>query len=370
MEIGECTMEKVDFWKNKKVFLTGHTGFKGTWLSIWLHQLGAKVTGYSTAPNTDPSLFHCCGGDQLLQSVTGDIRDASRLGAAMQEADPDIVFHLAAQPLVREAYRQPVDTYATNVLGTVHVLEAVRQNNLQGGSVKAVVNITTDKCYENKEWLWGYRENDPLGGFDPYSSSKACSELVTSSYRNSFFHNARYQEHGVAIASARAGNVIGGGDWAAERLIPDCFRAICSKVPLVIRSPGSVRPWQHVLEPLSGYLLLGQRLIEEGIRFAEPWNFGPDDQDARSVEWVVRRFCSLWGAGARYEVESDNRLHETAVLKLDCSKAKLELGWQPRWDLDTALMNTSAWYKAFMNQENMLEICRAQIRQYEESGAS
>ncbi|WP_373457802.1 CDP-glucose 4,6-dehydratase [Paenibacillus wynnii] len=366
MEIGECAVEKINFWKDKKVFITGHTGFKGTWLSIWLHRLGARITGYSDAPPTDPSLFHCCQSNQLLHSVTGDIRDSGRLEAAMHEADPDIVFHLAAQPLVREAYRRPVDTYATNVLGTVHVLEAVRQNALRGGAVKAFVNITTDKCYENREWLWGYRENDPLGGFDPYSNSKACSELVTSSYRNSFFHPDRYQEHGVAIASARAGNVIGGGDWASERLIPDCFKAICSRAPLVLRSPGSVRPWQHVLEPLSGYLLLGQRLLEEGIRFGESWNFGPEDTDARSVEWVVRQFCSLWGEGATYEVQADNRLHEAALLKLDCSKAKLALGWHPRWDLDTTLVNTVEWYKAYSKQENLLEVCREQIRQYEQ----
>lgn len=367
MEIGECSMEKIMFWKDKKVFVTGHTGFKGTWLSIWLHKLGAKVTGYSHTPPTHPSLFDCCQGNQLLHSITGDIRDANQLQAAMRKADPDIVFHLAAQPLVRESYRTPVDTYATNVLGTVHVLEAVRQNNLQGGAIKAVVNITTDKCYENREWLWGYRENDPLGGFDPYSNSKACSELVTSSYRDSFFHPNKYPEHGVAIATARAGNVIGGGDWADDRLIPDFFKAICNQTTLVIRYPGSVRPWQHVLEPLSGYLLLGQRLMEEGVRYAGAWNFGPEDNDAKSVEWIVRRFCHLWGEGATYKVQSDNQLHEASALKLDISKAKHTLKWSPRWNLDRALKTTAEWYQAYLQKENMLEVCRDQIKQYEQT---
>ncbi|ASA19862.1 CDP-glucose 4,6-dehydratase [Paenibacillus donghaensis] len=360
-------MEKINFWKDKKVFITGHTGFKGSWLSIWLHQLGAKITAYSTAPPTVPSLYQISNADQLLTSVIGDIRDAYLLQRTMRDADPDIVFHLAAQPLVRESYINPVDTYAVNVLGTVNVLEAIRQNNLLGAGIKALVNVTTDKCYDNKEWLWGYRESDPLGGFDPYSNSKACSELITSCYRNSFFNPHRYQEHGVAIASARAGNVLGGGDWASERLIPDCFKSFCNQAPLVIRSPNSIRPWQHVLEPLSGYLLLGQRLLEEGIRYADSWNFGPEEQDAKSVESVVRRFCSLWGEGAVYETQPDNRLHEAAALRLDCSKAKLQLGWHPRWDLDTALINTAAWYKAYLNQEDMLEICRRQIRQFEQS---
>ncbi|WP_179036830.1 CDP-glucose 4,6-dehydratase [Paenibacillus sp. URB8-2] len=366
MEIGECSVEKVNFWKGKKVFLTGHTGFKGSWLSIWLHQLGAEVTGYSDAPPTDPSLYECSKASQLLTSITGDVRDAARLQTAMRNADPDIVLHLAAQPLVRESYQRPVDTYAVNVLGTVHVLEAVRQNNSQGGRIKAVVNVTTDKCYSNKEWYWGYRENEELGGFDPYSNSKACSELVTASYRDSFFNPGRYEEHGVAIASARAGNVIGGGDWAGERLIPDSFRAIRNQVPLVIRSPRSVRPWQHVLEPLGGYLLLAQRLYEDGVQYAEAWNFGPEEQDAQSVESVVSRFCRLWGEGAAYEVVPDGKLHEAAALKLDCSKAKARLGWRPRWNLDIALAQTASWYKAYLNGEDMLELCRAQIRVFEQ----
>ncbi|NGM83669.1 CDP-glucose 4,6-dehydratase [Paenibacillus sp. 7124] len=368
MEIGECSVEKINFWKGKKVFLTGHTGFKGSWLSIWLHRLGAEVAGYSEAPPTKPSLYECSNAGRLLTSITGDIRDADRLQKAMQDADPDIVFHLAAQPLVRESYQRPVDTYAVNVLGTVHVLEAVRQNNSQGGRIKAVVNVTTDKCYSNKEWFWGYRENDRLGGFDPYSNSKACSELVTASYRDSFFNPSRYEEHGVAIASARAGNVIGGGDWAGERLIPDSFRAFGDQVPLVIRSPRSVRPWQHVLEPLGGYLLLAQRLYEYGVRYAEGWNFGPEEQDAQSVESVVSRFCRLWGEGAAYEVVPDDKLHEAAALKLDCSKAKARLGWRPRWNLDTALAQTAAWYKAYLNGEDMLEFCRAQIGGFEQAG--
>ncbi|MDT3428363.1 CDP-glucose 4,6-dehydratase [Paenibacillus forsythiae] len=361
-------MEKINFWTGKKVFLTGHTGFKGSWLSIWLHRLGAVVTGYSDAPPTDPSLYECGRTGQLLTSITGDVRDLAHLQAAMRAADPDIVLHLAAQPLVRESYQRPVDTYAVNVLGTVHVLEAVRRNNAQGGKIKALVNVTTDKCYSNKEWFWGYREDDGLGGFDPYSNSKACSELVTASYRDAFFNPGRYPEHGVAIASARAGNVIGGGDWASERLIPDSFRAFRNQAPLVIRSPRSVRPWQHVLEPLGGYLLLAQRLYEEGVRYAEAWNFGPEEQDAQSVESVVSRFCRLWGEGAAYEVVPDYKLHEAAALKLDCSKAKARLGWRPRWNLDTALAQTAAWYKAYLNGEDMLELCRAQIAQFEQAG--
>ncbi|MNB71665.1 CDP-glucose 4,6-dehydratase [compost metagenome] len=367
MEIGECAVEKINFWRGKKVFVTGHMGFKGSWLSIWLDQLGAQVTGYSDAPPTDPNLYQCSGVDQLVTSVTGDVRDEALLQYAVKAADPDIVLHLAAQPLVRASYQRPVDTYAVNVLGTVHVLEAIRLHNLQGGKVKAFVNVTTDKSYSNKEWFWGYREDDALGGFDPYSNSKACSELVTAAYRDSFFNPAHYGQHGVAIASARAGNVIGGGDWASERLIPDCVRAFGQQAPSVLRSPYAIRPWQHVLEPLGGYLLLAQRLYEEGVTYAEAWNFGPEERDSQNVEKVVSRFCEIWGEGAAYEVVPGGDLHEATALKLDCSKAKARLDWKPRWDLDTALSQTATWYKAYLDGKDMLQLCRSQIELFEQS---
>ena len=272
-----------DFWRGRRVFLTGHTGFKGGWLALWLQRLGADVTGYALDPPTTPSLFAVARVGAGMRSIINDIRDAETLAQAMREAQPEIVIHMAAQPLVRYSYQAPVETYATNVMGTVHLLEAVRQTD----SVRAVVNVTSDKCYENREWVWGYRENEPMGGYDPYSNSKGCAELVTAAYRNSYFNPAQYSQHGVALASARAGNVIGGGDWAEDRLIPDILRAIAAGEAVNIRSPHAIRPWQHVLEPLSGYLLLAQRLIEDGPAHAEGWNFGPSEEDARPVQWIV-----------------------------------------------------------------------------------
>ncbi|MDF2635473.1 MAG: CDP-glucose 4,6-dehydratase [Pelosinus sp.] len=352
-----------EFWQGKKVFITGHTGFKGSWLCLWLTLLGAKVTGYALQPPTKPSLFELCRVDELVTSVIGDVRDRESLTKVMLTAQPEIVIHMAAQALVRDSYNNPVDTYAINVMGTVHVLEAVRACR----NVKAIVNVTTDKCYENKEWVWGYRENEPMGGYDPYSNSKGCSELVTSSYRSSFFNPNEYKEHGVGLATARAGNVIGGGDWAADRLIPDCINALLKNEKIRIRNPHSIRPWQHVLEPLSGYLLLAQRLYEDGKDFAEGWNFGPNDSDAKPVAWVVRKMCEEWGSYASYEVDKGNHPHEAHYLKLDCSKAKAKLFWQPSWDLEQALGKIVEWVHAYQQKADMRAICLQQIQEYMKS---
>ena len=354
-------MNDTTFWNGKRVFLTGHTGFKGSWLSIWLHSLGASVTGYALEPPTDPSLFELAKVGELMTSVIADIRDLERLKAEMAAASPDIVIHMAAQPLVRDSYKIPVETYATNVMGTVHLLEAVRACH----SVRAVVNVTTDKVYENREWVWGYRENEAFGGYDPYSNSKACSELVTAAYRSSYFNPADYTRHGVALASARAGNVIGGGDWAVDRLVPDILRAILTDEPVRIRNPYAVRPWQHVLEPLSGYLTLARKLYMDGIRFAEGWNFGPSDDDARPVEWIVHRMCDCWGNGARYEIDNGEHPHEAHYLKLDCSKARADLGWQPRWSLERSLDSIIAWTHAYRRQGDLRDECLQQIREYQ-----
>ncbi|WP_313892581.1 CDP-glucose 4,6-dehydratase [Psychrobacillus sp.] len=352
------------FWKNKRVFLTGHTGFKGSWLSVWLHSMGANVTGYALAPPTEPSLFKEAKVDELVNSIIGDIRDADALGKAMQETNPEIVIHMAAQPLVIESYKNPVETYSTNVMGTVHLFECVRNCS----SVKAVINVTTDKCYENKEWVWGYRENEPLGGYDPYSNSKACSELVTASYRSSFFNPANYENHGVAVASARAGNVIGGGDWAADRLIPDCLNSLISNNPIIIRNPNAIRPWQHVLEPLSGYFLLAEKLYTHGAKYAEAWNFGPNDEDAKPVEWIVQKMVEKWDEQASYIVDSGDRLHEAGYLKLDCSKAKQELGWQSQWNLSMTIEKILEWNKSYQCKESLYEVCLKQIQEYTEAG--
>lgn len=344
-----------EFWRNKKVFITGHTGFKGSWLALWLNNMGAKVHGYALEAPTTPSLFDVADVDSVLASNTiADIRDLVALRTAMNFAQPDIVFHLAAQSLVRESYHSPVETYAVNVMGTVNLLEAVRSTL----SVKAVVNITTDKCYENKEWHWAYRENEPMGGYDPYSSSKGCSELITSAYIRSFF-----AESGVALASARAGNVIGGGDWATDRLIPDFFRAINSKQSVIIRSPNSIRPWQHVLEPLSGYLILAEKLFIEGQIFSGAWNFGPEDQDARSVRWIVKHLVETI-PDASFEINDGQHPHEAHYLKLDSSKAKALLEWRGKWSLDMALKKVIEWNEQWQNNENMKECCIAQISSY------
>jgi CDP-glucose 4,6-dehydratase len=297
----------------------------------------------------------------LVATTIGDVRDNVALQEAMRAAKPEIVIHMAAQSLVRESYGSPVDTYAINVMGTVNLLEAVRQTD----TVRAVINVTTDKCYENKEWPWGYRENEPLGGYDPYSSSKGCSELVTSAYRRSFFNSQEYAKHGVALASVRAGNVIGGGDWAVDRLFPDCIRALLANEEIIIRSPNAVRPWQHVLEPLCGYLMLAERLYNEGSKFAEAWNFGPLDEDARPVEWIVKKLCSLWGEVAGYKVDEGKHLHEANYLKLDISKARTLLGWQPRWKIERAMENIVSWVRCFQRSGNAGDISRMQIDKYQ-----
>ena len=354
------------FWFSKKVFITGHTGFKGSWLSLWLQQLGAEVIGYALPPPTQPSLFKVVQVEKSMTSIIGDIRDGVLLTNAMRQAEPDIVIHMAAQPLVRKSYVDPVVTYSTNVMGTVQLLEAVRQTP----SVRAVVNVTTDKCYENKEWVWGYRENEPMGGFDPYSSSKGCAELVTAAYRNSFFNTVRHGEHQVALASARAGNVIGGGDWADDRLIPDVLRAIESGQSVKIRNPQATRPWQYVLEPLKGYLVLAEKLYTEGSAFAEAFNFGPAEEDAKPVQWIVEQLTHSWGDGASWQLEGGTHPHEAHYLKLDCSKARLKLGWKPHWNLAQALQAIIVWHRAHIAHKSstaMRSICLQQIKEYSQA---
>jgi CDP-glucose 4,6-dehydratase len=348
------------FWKDKSVLLTGHTGFKGSWLSLWLQTMGARVTGYALPPPTTPALYDVAGVGRGMTSIIGDVRDLPRLQAAFAEHRPEIVIHMAAQPLVRRSYSEPVETYSTNVMGSVNVLEAVRQ----AGGVKAVVNVTSDKCYENREWVWGYRENEPMGGFDPYSNSKGCAELVTAAYRNSYFHPQRHGEHGVALASARAGNVIGGGDWAEDRLIPDIMRAIGEGKPVRIRNPHAIRPWQHVLEPLSGYLVLAQSLYEGNASHAEGWNFGPNDEDARPVQWIVEQLTRAWGEGASWALDAGEHPHEAHYLRLDCSKAKARLGWHPRWRLADALNAIVEWHRGHRDGQDMRELTLRQIAAY------
>jgi CDP-glucose 4,6-dehydratase len=364
VELREGAVENVvtaDFWAGKKVFVTGHTGFKGGWLSLWLQSLGAKVVGYALEPSARPNLFEVAEVGKGMRSVIGDVANPAKLNAVISEHAPQIVFHLAAQALVRASYESPIKTYATNVMGTAHLLEAVRAT----GSVKVVVNVTSDKCYENREWIWGYRENEALGGHDPYSSSKGCAELVTAAYRSSFFSPKDYQRHGVALASARAGNVIGGGDWAEDRLVPDFIRAVTRSQPMMVRNPAAVRPWQHVLEPLHGYLLLAEKLWSDGPRYGEAWNFGPDDESAKSVETVVKALAAAWGDKARWRAEgAAGQPHEANYLKLDCSKAKGELGWHPRWGLEMALNATAQWYKAHQAAQDMKRFTLEQVRSY------
>ena len=343
------------FWNGKTVFVTGHTGFKGGWIAHWLAALGARVHGFALNPPTETNFFtETALRERLVSSTISDIRDIGPLSKAIKQAKPEIVIHMAAQPLVRESYNTPVETFSANVMGTVNVLEASRCI----GTVKAIVNITTDKCYENQEWMWPYREADRLGGYDPYSASKACAEIVTSAYRSSFLSEA-----GIQLASARAGNVIGGGDWATDRIIPDFLRALDHGETLKIRSPNAVRPWQHVLEPLSGYLLLAEHLYDHGEAFAQPWNFGPNEEGAKSVGWILAQLCERI-TGAHWEIENTKQPHEAGLLKLDSSKAKAQLGWAPRWDLETALSKTVEWYQAWRNREDMAAITSKQIQTY------
>jgi len=329
------------FWRRRRVLLTGHTGFKGSWLSLWLQHLGAEVTGYALESPTEPSLFDVARVADGMVSIFGDIRDVNSLGKAMSAAAPEIVIHMAAQPLVRLSYTQPVETFATNVMGTVNVLEAVREQS----AVRAVIIVTSDKCYENREWVWGYREEEPFGGHDPYSSSKGCAELATAAYRKSFF-GVGQGRHPARVATARAGNVIGGGDWAEDRLVPDIVRALSAGAAVLVRNPESIRPWQHVLEPLGGYLLLAERLATGGVAYEGGWNFGPRDDDARPVREIVGRCCSLWGPDASWEHVQASGPHEARYLKLDCSKAAAYLGWRPVWTLDTAIDMIVHWHRA------------------------
>ncbi len=349
------------FWRSKRVLVTGHTGFKGSWLSLWLQSLDANVIGLALAPTTNPALFYEARVSEGMTSILGDICDYETVHRAMEKAQPEIVIHMAAQPLVRYSYQEPIKTYATNVMGTVNVLEAVRQV----GTARAVINVTTDKCYENNEWIWGYRENEPMGGYDPYSSSKGCAELVTSAYRRSFYGSA-----GIALASARAGNVIGGGDWAQDRLIPDVLRAFEKKQSVFIRYPNAIRPWQHVLEPLSGYLRLAEQLYQNVNDYSGPWNFGPNDHDAKSVEWIVEQMIVNWGHGASWQKDTNKYPHEANYLKLDISKAKSQLAWSPKWSLQQALENIVYWHKCWINKEDIRKLCLAQISNYAEPNHS
>jgi len=350
-------MVNVAFWQGKRVFLTGHTGFKGSWLALWLQQMGAIVKGYALTPPTTPSLFDVANVGDAMQSEIGDIRNLEQLKASMITFNPDILIHMAAQPLVRLSYREPLETYDINVMGTAKVLEAARSCP----NLKAIVSVTTDKCYENKEWVWGYREDEPMGGYDPYSSSKGCAELVTSAYRRSFL-----AEQGIGLASARAGNVIGGGDWAEDRLIPDILRAFEQNKPVIIRNPASTRPWQHVLEPLSGYLVLAQALYENPTHYAEGWNFGPKDEDAQPVSWILDKMVNQW-KGATWQLDTDAQPHEAGYLKLDISKAKARLHWQPTWTLETTLDNIVQWHKAWLAGNNMQLHCLTEITRFQQN---
>lgn len=344
------------FWQGKRVLVTGHTGFKGAWLARWLVLSGAEVAGYALAPDSEPNLFESCGLGTHMQSTIGDVRDLAQLSAVIGSYRPEVVFHLAAQALVRRSYREPVDTYATNVLGTVNLLEALRQT----ASARAIVVVTTDKCYENREWEWAYREIDPLGGHDPYSSSKACAEIATAAYRRSFFENG-------IVATARAGNVIGGGDWSEDRLLPDIVRGAQTGRPVLIRNPASTRPWQHVLEPLAGYRLLAERLWDEPRTFAEAWNFGPRDDGTQPVGQIAERFVNALGAGS-LELGSPNPSapHEAGLLQLDAAKARTRLGWAPRLNIQSALQLTADWYRAYLaDSTTALATLDDQIRSYE-----
>ncbi len=350
------------FWNGKRVFITGNTGFKGSWLSIWLNSMGAEVFGYSLNPPTKPSLFEVAKVKNITRTQISDVRNLETLRRSILKVKPDIIFHMAAQPLVRESYKYPVETYQTNVMGTVNLLESVRQLKRR----EAILNITTDKCYENMEMLKkSYRETDPLGGYDPYSSSKACSELITAAYRNSFFNPGECNKYRLAIATARAGNVIGGGDWARDRLVPDIIKGLMDKKTVLIREPEAVRPWQHVLEPLYGYILLAENLYKNGAEYMGSWNFGPKGTDIKNVEWIAKNIFVMWGKGAKYQIKSENRFHEAKYLRLNSQKAMKKLGWLPKWGVKKALKKTMEWYIAYSkDKENMREMCVKQIREY------
>lgn len=367
MEFRKGTVEnlgiKPAFWKNKRVLITGHTGFKGSWLCLWLLHLGADVIGFALDPPTQPNLFRDAGIAQDIISIKGDVRNLKQVEDAIKSHRPEIVLHLAAQSLVRYSYKAPLETYSTNIIGTGVVLEAIRRTD----TVKAVLIVTSDKCYDNKEWVWGYRESDPMGGYDPYSSSKGCAELITTAYRNSYFSAETYAEHGVAVASARAGNVIGGGDWAEDRLMPDIYKSILVDVPLIIRNPDAIRPWQFVLEPLAGYLMLAESLWQYGREFSGGWNFGPDYSDCRPVSWIVDQISRYWPNRFTWSVDTAKQPHEAHFLMLDCSKAKRLLGWRPRLTLSTALEWVNDWYMEYSgNNKYVRQTVESQIVRYME----
>ncbi len=357
----DLAMIQNGFWRGKRVFLTGHTGFKGSWLSLWLQRLGANVTGYALLPPTTPSLFEQAAVANGMTSLLGNICDADTLSIALRQASPDVVIHMAAQSLVRQSYEDPAGTYMTNVMGTVNLLEAVRAVD----SVRSVLIVTSDKCYENKERLEGYREDEAMGGYDPYSNSKGCAELVVSSYRSSYFNPSRWEQHGVSIATARAGNVIGGGDWASNRLIPDMIRAFQDHKPVNIRNPSAVRPWQHVLDPLHGYLVLAQNMYEKGPMFGGGWNFGPLAPDRRPVQWIVGKMCELWQQGATWVIDPEKGPHETHYLSLDCSKAHEKLHWSPVWELEKSLPKIVDWYRTRHEGGDITALSFKQIEDYE-----
>jgi CDP-glucose 4,6-dehydratase len=350
------------FWRSKRVFMTGHTGFKGSWLSLWLQNLGAELTGYALKPPTNPNLFEEARVAEGMHSIEGDILDLLHFHQAMKDAQPEIVIHMAAQSLVRHSYQNPIETYSINVMGTVHMLEAVRATP----SVRAVVNITTDKCYENREWVWGYREIDSMGGYDPYSSSKGCAEIVSAAYRSSFFNSNDYAKHGVAIATVRSGNVIGGGDWAPDRLIPDIVAAFEQGKPVHIRNPHAIRPWQHVLEPLRGYLILAELLVDKGPAFSEAWNFGPNDEDAKPVDWIVEQMAARWGNGAHWQRDAGEHPHEAGYLKLDISKARSRLYWSPVLRLGEALNLIVDWAQKRRSGDDVRSLTEGQIKDYQQ----
>jgi len=359
-------MPNRDYWKSRRVFLTGHTGFKGSWLSLWLEELGAEVTGYALPPPTQPNLFEQAGVANSLRSTLADIRDFDRLKKAIGDSRPEIVIHMAAQTVVRRGYEDPIETYSTNVMGTVNLFEALRQLE----HPCAVVNVTSDKCYHNREWVWAYREDDILGGRDPYSNSKSCAELVTNAYRDSFFAPGTYETHGLALASARAGNVIGGGDWTANQLIPDLMRAFLAKRACIIRNPSAIRPWQFVLEPLRGYLILAERLLTDPKVFASSWNFGPAEDDGKPVSWIADRLAHSWGSGARWTHDTNVHPHEAQFLRLDSSKARSCLNWHPILSLDLALDWVVTWYRSYCEQDDLGKLTRAQIEQYQALASS
>ncbi len=354
-------IDTTNIWHNKRVFLTGHTGFKGGWTALWLASKGAIVRGYALDPCTEPNLFTEARIGSVIEDIRGDIRDGAALDAALNGFAPDVVLHMAAQPLVRYSYTDPIGTFETNVIGTARVLDAVRRTP----SVRAVVSITTDKCYENKEWLWGYRETDPLGGYDPYSSSKACAEIVSAAYRQSYFPIGDMDNHRCGIATGRAGNVIGGGDWSMDRLIPDLVRGFLAGDPVRIRRPHAIRPWQHVLEPVFGYLLLAEKLLTADPRYATAYNFGPSDDDAQTVGWIVERMTKFWGGNASWVLDEDPSVHEAGYLKLDASRARAELAWHPKLRLDTTLHWLVDWYKAWQGGADMQRFTLDQIAEYE-----